>query len=177
MAGIHLGEQAIAFALPGTDDQQHALSDYASKTAVVIIFSCNHCPYVRAWEDRICQIQHDYAPRDVQVIAINANDAKKYPDDSLPKMKQRAQEKHFPFPYLFDDSQEIARAYGAERTPEVFLFDGTGTLRYHGSIDDNFENPNAVQQHYLRNAVNALLAGQEPQPAQTPPVGCTIKWK
>lgn len=177
MAHLGIGEQIIPFRLIGTDDQQHAAADYRDRKALVIIFSCNHCPYVRAWEDRMIAIQHDYASRSVQLLAINANDAKKYPDDSLPKMQQRAEEKGFPFPYLFDETQEVARAYGAERTPEVFLFDEQGVLRYHGAIDDNFEQPEAVQQPYLRAALDAILAGQQPPIASTPPVGCTIKWK
>ncbi len=177
MAALKIGDKAIPFKLIGVDDQQHALSDYADKAAVAVIFSCNHCPYVRAWEDRMIQIQADYADKGVQLIAINANDATKYPDDSFQKMKERAQEKGFNFPYLYDETQEVARAYGAERTPEVFLFDGEGILRYHGAIDDNYEDPNAVQHHYLRDALDAVLAGQDPPVTETPPVGCTIKWK
>lgn len=177
MANLKPGDQSIPFALPGVDDKQHALADYADKEAVAVIFSCNHCPYVRAWEDRMVQIQTDYADKGVQLIAINANDARKYPDDSFPKMKERAREKGFNFPYLYDESQEIARAYGAERTPEVFLFDKDGVLRYHGAIDDNYDNPNAIKQHYLRQALNTVLVDQTPSTAQTPPVGCTIKWK
>jgi peroxiredoxin len=177
MANLGIGDQAIAFELLGIDNQPHALADYADSAAVVVIFSCNHCPYVRAWEDRLVAIQNDYAARGVQLVAINANDAQRYPDDSFSKMQQRAQEKAFPFPYLFDETQEIARAYGAERTPEVFLFDQDHRLRYHGAIDDNFDNPREVQQHYLRNALDAVLSGQEPPAAQTPLVGCTVKWK
>jgi peroxiredoxin len=177
MQQLELGAAAIDFTLPGTDDHQHALADYAEYTAVAIIFSCNHCPYVRAWEDRMNMIQREYASRGVQLIAINANDAQKYPDDSFEKMQQRAHEKQFAFPYLYDASQETARAYGAQRTPEVFLFDAARTLRYHGAIDDNYENPDAVRQHYLRAALDALLAGHEPAPSATPPVGCTIKWR
>jgi peroxiredoxin len=171
------GDAAIDFTLPGTDNQQHALADYADYTAVAIIFSCNHCPYVRAWEDRMNMIQREYAGRGAQVIAINANDAQKYPDDSFEKMQQRAYEKQFAFPYLYDASQETARAYGAQRTPEVFLFDSARTLRYHGAIDDNYENPDGVRQHYLRDALDALLAGHAPDVPDTPPVGCTIKWQ
>ena len=130
MANLKPGDQAIPFDLPGTDDTQHALADYADKEAVAVIFSCNHCPYVRAWEDRLVQIQSDYAAKGVQLIAISANDAQKYPDDSFPRMKDRAKEKSFNFPYLYDESQEVAHAYGAERTPEVFLFDKGGMLRY-----------------------------------------------
>jgi len=177
MANLKPGDRAIAFALSGVDDEQHALADYADKEAVAVIFSCNHCPYVRAWEDRMTQIQADYADKGVQLIAINSNDAHKYPADSFPKMKERAIEKGFNFPYLYDETQEVARAYGAERTPEVFLFDKGGLLHYHGAIDDNYDNPNAVRSHYLRDALDALLAGQAPPTGQTPPVGCTIKWK
>ena len=122
MANLRVGDKTITFTLPGIDGKQQSLDDYRGKDAVVLVFSCNHCPYVRAWEDRMVKIQSDYASKGVQLIAINANDASKYPDDSFPKMKERAREKGFNFPYLHDESQEIARAYGAERTPEIFLF-------------------------------------------------------
>ena len=177
MSKLKSGDKALAFDLPGVDDGQHTPADYADKEAVAIIFSCNHCPYVRAWEDRMVEIQADYADKGVQLIAISSNDAQKYPADSFAMMKQRAQEKGFNFPYLYDETQEIAHAYGAERTPEVFLFDKSRALRYHGAIDDNYENPDAVQNRYLRQALDAVLAGQTPSVAQTPPVGCTIKWK
>ena len=177
MSNLSIGDKAIPFSLPGVDDQEHSLADYTEKDAVVVFFTCNHCPYVRAWEDRTVQLQADYAARDVQLIAINSNDARKYPDDSFPKMKERAAEKGFNFPYLYDESQEVARIYGAERTPEFFVFDKTGALTYHGALDDNYEDPNAVQSHYLRTALDAVLAGQTPATAVTAPVGCTIKWK
>lgn len=177
MAPLAPGDRAVDFTLLGTDSAQHTLADYADRAALVVIFSCNHCPYVRAWEDRMIQIQHDYASRGVQLIAINANDAKKYPDDSFAKMQQRAQEKAFPFPYLYDETQATARAYGAERTPEIFLFGPDQTLRYHGKIDDNYDDPAAVTTPYLRNALDAMLAGQEPPLSRTDPQGCTIKWQ
>lgn len=174
---MNIGDPLIPFSLPGVDGKQHSASDYNDKKALVIIFSCNHCPYVRAWEDRMIEIQRDYADQGVQLIAINSNDVKKYPADSFEKMQERARDKGFNFPYLFDESQEVASAYGAERTPEVFLFDQARTLQYHGSIDDNFEDPEGVQHHYLRDALDAILGGQTPRPAKTPAVGCTIKWK
>ena len=177
MSNLNIADQSITFSLLGVDGKTYSFSDYADKNAVVVIFTCNHCPYARGWEDRIVEIQTDYAPRGVQVVAISANDAEKYPDDGLPKMKERAQEKGFNFPYLYDESQEIARAYGAERTPEVFLFDKSGQLRYHGAIDDNHEDPDAVNHTYLRDALDAVLSSQAPATNQTPPVGCTIKWK
>ena len=177
MANVNIGNPAIPFDLPGVDGRNHRLADYADKAAVAVIFSCNHCPYVLAWEDRMIQIQADYADRRVQLIAIGANDPVQYPEDSFDNMKKHAREKGFNFPYLRDESQAIARAYGAARTPEVFLFDRSGALRYHGAIDDNYDNPRAVKRHYLREALDAVLAGQTPTTAETAPVGCTIKWK
>jgi len=174
---MQLGDQAIPFALPGTDNRQYALSNYADKAAVAVIFSCNHCPYVLAWEDRMIQIQADYADQGVQLVLINANDAAKYPTDSFPAMQTHAAQKGFNFPYLHDETQEVATAYGATRTPEVFLFDGDGALKYHGAIDDNVEEPNAVRSQYFRDALDAVLAGSSPAVGSTPPVGCTIKWK
>jgi peroxiredoxin len=177
MANLNRGDKALPFTLPGVDGQDHSLADYSAAAAVAVIFSCNHCPYVRAWEDRMVQIQADYLEKEVRFIAISANDAQKYPDDSLAKMKERAQVKGFNFPYLYDETQAVARAYGAERTPEVFLFDRHGQLHYHGAIDDNYEKPSAVRAHYLRHALDAVLTDQTPQTTETRPVGCTIKWK
>lgn len=177
MTNLHPGDQVIAFTLPGVDGKTHALSNYADKQAVAVIFTCNHCPYARAWEDRFVQIQADYSGKGVQLLAINANDAVKYPADNFDAMKQRAKEKGFNFPYLFDESQQVAREYGAERTPEIFLFDKAGVLQYHGMPDDNHEDLSAVQHHYLRAALDAVLAGTTPAITQTQPVGCTIKWK
>jgi peroxiredoxin len=177
MANLAIGDQAIDFDLPGVDDNSHTLADYADSELVAVIFSCNHCPYVLAWEDRLIQAQRDYADKGVQFILINSNDPARYAVDDFPHMKTHAQEKGFPFPYLFDESQEIARAYGAGYTPEIFLFDRARRLQYHGAPDDNYDNPKAVRSRYLRDALDALLAGQPPAVAQTPPVGCTIKWR
>jgi peroxiredoxin len=177
MANLKPGDKVVPFELPGVDGQRHALEDYADKEAVAVIFTCNHCPYARAWEDRLIWIQSDYAARGVQLVAISANDAKNYPEDGFPRMKERSEEKRFPFPYLYDELQEVARAYGAERTPEIFLFDKDGILRYHGTVDDNYDDPAAVKIHYLREALEAVLAGREPSTTETTPVGCTIKWK
>jgi peroxiredoxin len=177
MIPLAIGAHAVPFSLIGVDDRTHSLADYAEKPVLVVIFSCNHCPYVRAWEDRMVALQAEYAARGVQFLVINANDPAKYPEDDFPSMKQRAAEKGFNFPYLYDETQEIARAYGATRTPEVFVFDAERVLRYHGAIDDNHENPQAVTRHYLREALDAVLSGTQPAAAQTPPVGCTIKWR
>lgn len=177
MANLKPGDKAVPFELPGVDDTRHAIEEYADKDVVAVVFTCNHCPYARAWEGRLIELQADYAARGVQLVAISANDAKKYPADSFPGMKQRSEEKGFNFPYLYDESQEVARAYGAERTPEIFLFDKSGTLRYHGAVDDNYDDPAAVRSHYLIDALEAVLEGRELATTETAPVGCTIKWK
>ena len=177
MSNLQIGSKAIPFELPGVDGNAHSLADYADKDSVVVFFTCNHCPYVRAWEDRMTQVQSDYGKKGVQLIAISSNDAAQYPDDDFASMKQRAKDKGFNFPYLYDESQEVARAYGAERTPEFFVFDNKGVLHYQGALDDNYEDPDAVQHQYLRDALDAVLSGQSPAVTETPPRGCTIKWK
>jgi len=177
MTNLRTGDKALLFSLPGVDGAIHSLGDYSGKDAVAVIFSCNHCPYVRAWEDRMVEIQADYASRGVQLLAINANDSVKYPEDSFQNMKERAREKQFNFPYLRDESQNVAKAYGAERTPEVFLFDKAAGLRYHGAIDDNYDDPTAVKVKYLREALDAVLSGKQVKINDTKPVGCSIKWR
>jgi peroxiredoxin len=177
MAKIKNGDGALGFELPGVDGKTISLSDLSQgKKATAVMFMCNHCPYVLAWLDRLIAIDKDYADRGVAFVGINANDATKYPADSFDKMKKLAEERGLPFPYLHDESQEIAAAYGAERTPEVFLFDQDLKLRYHGAPDDNYDETLATES-YLRNALDAVLAGKEPAVADTSPVGCTIKWK
>jgi len=177
MANLNIGDPVIPLSLPGVDGKDYSLESYQAKPIIAVIFSCNHCPYVRAWEGRMIDIQAAYAEKGVQFLVISSNDASQYPADSFPMMKERAEQLGFNFPYLYDESQEIARAYGAQRTPEVFLFDSDRRLRYHGAIDDNYEDPEAVSAHHLIDALDALLAGQSPAVAATPPVGCTIKWK
>lgn len=174
---LQIGAQAPAFSLRGVDDKTHSLDELKGEKGTVVIFSCNHCPYVKAYEDRIIELAKAYQPKGIAFVLINANDPVKYPEDSFENMKKRAQEKGYPFPYLWDETQEIAKAYGAERTPEVFLFDSQLKLRYHGTIDDNWEDPAKVTKRYLKDALEALLAGREPEVQETQPVGCTIKWK
>jgi peroxiredoxin len=174
---LALRERLIPFALPATDGGTVSADTYADKPVLGVVFWCNHCPYVKAWEDRMIAIQREYADRGVQFVLISSNDPVQYPDDSFDAMKVQAQKKAYPFPYLFDASQEVARAYGATRTPEIFLFDRERMLRYHGAPDDNFENPGAVKAAYLKDALEALLAGRDPTTAETPPKGCTIKWR
>ena len=173
---ISLATQAPEFSLQGVDGATHALADYADAPALAVVFSCNHCPYVRAWEGRMIELQREYGPRGFRLVAINANDATTHPGDSFDEMRKRHAEQGFTFDYLHDEAQEVARVYGAERTPEVFLFDRDRRLVYHGAIDDNRDDQ-AVGQRYLRDAVDAVLDGREPETTETAPVGCTIKWR
>jgi peroxiredoxin len=175
---LEIGQKGPDFSLPGVDGQTYALSELLKTSqAVAVIFSCNHCPYVRAWEGRMKDIQRDYQAKDVRLVAIGSNDAAKYPDDDFGHMKQRAEQEGFNFLYLRDESQAVARAYGGTHTPHVFLLDPAGVLRYRGAIDDNYDEPDVVQHPYLRNALDAVLSGQTPEPAVSQAVGCTIKWK
>jgi peroxiredoxin len=175
MATLAIGATAIPFDLPGVDGRQHTLDDYADTPVLAVVFTCNHCPYAQAWEGRLIQLQRDYAERGVAFVAINANDPVKHPGDNFDAMVERARTYEYPYPYLQDLPQHTARAYGAERTPEVFVFDATRQLGYHGAPDDNREIEQ-VSQHYLRDAIEAALAGQPAPVAETPAVGCTIKW-
>lgn len=173
---MKLGAEAAPFDLPGVDGRHHALSDYTDAAALVLVWSCNHCPYVQAWESRLRAIQADYAGRGVRLVAINSNDVERYPEDAFEEMRARAQAQGFNFDYLFDEDQAVARAYGPERTPEVFLFDRDRRLVYTGAIDDS-RDEGSVGRHYLREALDAVLAGGAPAIAETPAVGCSVKWR
>ncbi|MDE3017525.1 MAG: thioredoxin family protein [Nitrospirota bacterium] len=176
MALLQLGDPAPDFSLPGVDGGIHSLHGFAGKSVLVVIFSCNHCPYVQAYEDRLIELQRDYAGRGVQLVAINSNDDVHYPEDNLAQMIARAQSKGFNFPYLRDASQQVAKAYGATHTPQMFVFDRSRRLRYTGKIDDNWQRPEAVRRRYLREALDALLEQREPAEPMTHAIGCTIKW-
>jgi peroxiredoxin len=173
---LALDASAPAFTLPGVDGRQHSLDDYAESDVLVLVQSCNHCPYVLAWEGRLKAIQREYAERGVRIVAFNSNDASRYPDDSFEEMRKRSEREGFNFDYLHDVDQSLARALGSERTPEVFLFDRDRRLVYHGAIDDNRDEEH-VTAHYLRDALDALLRGSEPEIGETTPVGCTVKWR
>jgi peroxiredoxin len=177
MKKLEIGQRAPDFSLPGVDGKDHSLAQYKDKKIVVVMFTCNHCPYVQAYEDRLLAIQRDYASRSVQLIAINPNDAAGYPEDSFDNMVRRAHKKHYNFPYLRDETQRTARAYGAEYTPEVFVFNSRLDLRYVGRIDDNWQNPDKARSHNLRDAIEALLAHKKIENPVTHAIGCTIKWK
>jgi peroxiredoxin len=172
-----LGTAAPAFSLPGVDGETYSLDSFADAELLVVVFTCNHCPYAIACEDRLIAMQRDYRGKGVQLVAINPNDAVNYPADSFEKMKERAADKSFPFPYLHDETQEVARAYDAACTPDVFVFDGDRKLLYNGRIDDNWQEPDKVSRHELRELLDAALRGQTVDFEHTPSMGCSIKWK
>jgi peroxiredoxin len=173
---VGLGTEAPQFDLPGVDGQNHALDSYRDAEALVLVQSCNHCPYVQAWEGRLSAIARDYDDRGVRVVAINSNDVANYPEDSFEEMQMRASAQEFAFDYLFDEPQAVARELAAERTPEVFVFDRDRRLSYHGAIDDS-RDEDGVSQQYLRDALDAVLSGEEPAVTETPAVGCSVKYR
>jgi len=173
---LPLGEKAPDFSLPGVDGRTYSLQSFSDKPVLAVMFTCNHCPYVQAYEDRLIAVQRDFADRGVQLVAINANETQNYPEDDFPKMVQRAKMKNYNFPYLRDEDQSVAEAYGAHYTPEIFLLDRERRLRYTGRIDDNWQNPKAARSHDLRSAVEALLDGRAVSQPETHAIGCTIKW-
>jgi peroxiredoxin len=173
-AGLKIGDQAPNWTdLPGVDDKLHGLSDYKNADLVVMVFTCNHCPYAQAYQDRLIALQKDYKSKGVQIIAVNVNNI---PDDRLDKMKQRAASKGFNFPYLYDETQKIGHDYAATVTPHVFVLDKNRKIAYMGSVDDNMK-VDRVKKHYLRDALDALLAGAKPPEAVTKQFGCTIKYE
>jgi len=173
---LSIGETAPDFELPDTAGASWSLSDGDGAAATVVVFTCNHCPYALAWHDRIADAARDYADRGIRFLAINPNDARRYPGDSLEAMKERVAREDWPMPYLRDESQEVAHAYGAKTTPDLFVVDSGGRLRYRGAPDGDYDDP-ARRAEWLRAALDAVLAGEDPAEAETRPVGCSIKWK
>lgn len=165
------------FSLRGVDDKTYSLKDFSDKKILIVIFSCNHCPYVQAYEERIIALQNEFEKDGVKIIAINSNDDVKYPDDSFDEMKKRAAAKRFNFPYLRDETQDIAKAFGATHTPQIFLFDKDRKLKYEGKIDDNWQEPAKVKSAYLKEAILEVLKEKEVSVPETFSIGCTIKWK
>jgi len=165
------------FRLPSVDGETFALEDFREAKVLVVMFICNHCPYVQAVEDRIIRLHRDYAPRGVQLVGICSNDPTDYPDDRPERLLSRWREKRYGFPYLIDASQDVARAFHAVCTPDIFVFDGERRLGYHGEIDDNWKDATKVERHEIREALDALLEGREPTGEQTASIGCSIKWR
>ncbi len=174
---LKIGDKAPDFSLPGVDGKAYSLNDFKGRKVLAVIFMCNHCPYVQAYIERIKAVQSDFGIKGVQVIGINSNDEVNYPDDSFDRMIEFSKAKKYNFPYLRDEDQKAANAYGAQCTPECFVFDGERKLRYHGRIDDNYKDENAVKTYDLRNAINALLHSQKVAIELTQAIGCSIKWR
>jgi len=174
---LQIGQKAPDFELPATDGRRYRLTDFDNAEVLVVFFTCNHCPYAIASEDRLLEIQADYCGKGVRLVAISSNDAEKYPADSFDAMKKRAAEKGFSFPYLYDESQDVARAYDAVCTPDIFVFDRDRKLIYNGRIDDNWQNPSEVTRRDLRAVLDAALEGHDVDFEHVPSMGCSIKWK
>jgi len=175
-APVPLGSPPPPFGLPATDGGAYSLDDFRRAKALMVIFLCNHCPYVLAWLDRIGAVAREFAPKGLRAVGISSNDPLTFPQDSFPMMKEFARERQLPFPYLFDESQDVARAYGATCTPDIYVYSAARELAYHGRVDDNHADPLRATRRDLRNAVAAILAGKR-APAQEPSMGCNIKWR
>lgn len=168
---LAIGDTAPSHELPDTEGKLHRLHEDGATT--VVVFTCNHCPYALAWHERLADVAADY---DVRFLAVNPNDAERYPADSYEAMQKRVREEDWPLPYLHDQSQEVAHAFGAKTTPDVFVLDREGKLRYRGAPDSDHSDP-SQNAAWLRGALDSLLEGREPSPAETEPVGCSVKWK
>jgi peroxiredoxin len=170
---LAIGDSTPRFELPDTSGTAWSPNDAGT---TVVVFTCNHCPYALAWHDRIADAARDYADRGVRFLAINSNDAARHPRDSYEAMQRRVDAEDWPMPYLHDASQEVARSYGAQTTPDVFVLDADGRLRYRGAPDSDYDDP-GQRASWLRDALDALLSGTEPSRSETKPVGCSIKWR
>ena len=174
---LELNSPAVNFDLPGVDGESYSLGTFKHARILVVAFTCNHCPFVIGSEDRMIHFYKDYAPKGMVMVAINSNETENHPADSFENMVERAKEKDFPFPYVRDETQQIAWHYGALRTPHFYVFDQDRLLRYTGRMDDNPRNPGQEKTHELRDAVDDLLAGRPVRVPMTNPIGCNIKWK
>jgi len=174
---IPLGKSAPAFSLTGIDERIYTLDSFNESKALVVMFLCRHCPYVKAVESRIAALANEFTPKGIHFVGINSNDIDKYPEDSPENMKLQAEEVGFKFPYLLDADQTVAKSYGAVCTPDIFVFDGNQKLRYRGRIDDNWKDESKVTRKDLRNALESLLQDKSVSTDQIPSMGCSIKWK
>jgi peroxiredoxin len=175
---LDIGDQIVATTvkMKNVDGRQVSIADVAGKKGTLVLFTCNACPFVKAWEERITVLGNEFRAKGVGVIAINSNDPSVNAEDSFDRMQERARNRGFEFPYVVDAGSRVAHAMGATRTPEAFLFDASGKLVYHGVIDDNAHVPADVQQHYLRDALQALVDGKDVAVKTTKALGCTIKF-
>lgn len=178
--GYAVGDVVNNFSLMNVDGNNVSLNDYKDKEGVIVVFTCNHCPYAKAYETRIMELDAKYAGLNYPVIAINPNDPIKEPDDSPENMKKRAEEKNYSFPYLFDATQQVAKDFGATRTPHVFLLqkvNGQFKVAYIGAIDDNTDDGSKAENKFVEDAIASLKKGEQPVVSFTKAIGCTIKWK
>lgn len=179
-AGYNVGDKAIDFKLKNVDGKMVSLADYKDAKGFIVVFTCNHCPFAKAYEDRIIALDNKYRSKGYPVVAINPNDPTAVAEDDYATMQQRAKAKNYPFPYLVDGTQDIAKTYGATRTPHVFVLQKSGSdyiVKYIGAIDDNSDDAKAVKEKYVEEAVDALLAGKPVTTSNTKAIGCGIKWK
>lgn len=174
---IPLGSQIIPFDLSSVDGKNYSVDSFKDSSVLVVVFSCNHCPYAQAAWPLLIDLYNRFKDRGVAFVAINPNDEMAYPEDDFETMKVRAYEWGIPFPYLRDESQEIARAYDARCTPDIYVYDKDRKLAYRGRINDNWQEPEKVTSHDLKDAIEALLSGEKPKEPQIPSMGCSIKWK
>ncbi|HMN67083.1 MAG TPA: thioredoxin family protein [Bdellovibrionales bacterium] len=170
-----LGSGCPSFALPAALGGPVKLDDFKAHEALVVMFICNHCPYVRAIEDRLLSLAREF--KTVGFIAICSNDPNEYPEDAPAALAERARDKNYPFPYLIDESQEVARAFGAVCTPDIFMYGKDRRLAYRGRLDDAWKNPANVKKRELAEALEVVLAGKAVKTPQNPSMGCSIKWK
>ncbi len=179
--GYEVGDYAKDFSLKNIDGKMVSMADYGNAKGFIVVFTCNTCPYAKAYEQRIIDLDKKYASKGFPVIAINPNDITKQPDDSMDKMVERSKEKGYTFPYLRDDSQEITTAYGATKTPHVYVLNKEGSdkykVEYIGAIDDSPREAADAKEKYVEDAVDALLSGKKPSVTSKRAIGCTIKWK
>ena len=174
---LPIGSPAPDFDLPSTGGETLSLASFGDAREIVLAFTCNHCPYARAYDERFMKLAADYASKGVSFAAINPNNAESHPADSFEKMVERAEELGISYPYLRDESQEVAAAYGAVCTPHYFILDADRKVAYEGRIDGSWQEPDKVDREDLREALEDLLAGRPVQIANTNPMGCSIKWK
>ena len=173
---LKIGSKLPDFNLPATDGKNYSPSTFKESKVLVVMFTCNHCPYVKAYEGRFVLLQDYFKSKGVNFVAVNANDEENYPEDSFENMVKRAKEKNYNFPYLRDKTQEVAKVFGASFTPEIFVFDEKRIMQYHGRIDDNWQEPDKVIKHNLREAIESILENKPIDRANTQAIGCTVKW-
>lgn len=176
-ANVPIGTPAPEFQLHGIDGQTHTLDEYNKTHALVIVFMCNHCPYVQGVIGRLIDLQNEFKEKNIQFVGINSNESENYPEDSFENMPEYAAKWGINFPYLRDETQKVAKLYNAQCTPDVFVYDNNHKLVYHGRVDDNWQEPDKVQTHDLRDVLNALVEEREINTMQHPAMGCSIKWR